>query len=216
MKAPRKLPLLSKKRRRRNKSATRRRFVVHQSANTSHQIEALAAHERQTKNGSPAYISDRLLYLAAPFSGGRSMVCPKTNTLMLLSAAVAVLALTIPGTCDADGAATPSPPAWTVPDIDKLPDDASGKLVRYGRDLVSKTSSLIGPEVADAEKRFAGNNLDCQSCHISAGTQKFRAPARRRLREFSGICGADRAHRNDRRARSKLHGAQYERQAAAA
>jgi thiosulfate dehydrogenase len=104
------------------------------------------------------------------------MIYPKTNNLMLLSAAVAALALTMPETCDAGGAATPSPPAWTVPDIDKLPDDASGKLVRHGRDLVSKTSSLIGPEVADAEKRFAGNNLDCQSCHISAGTQKFALP----------------------------------------
>ncbi|WP_045835147.1 c-type cytochrome [Hyphomicrobium sp. 99] len=66
--------------------------------------------------------------------------------------------------------------AWTVPDIDKLPDDVLGKTVRYGRDLISKTSSLIGPEVADASRRFAGNNLDCQSCHINAGTQEFGLP----------------------------------------
>ena len=48
--------------------------------------------------------------------------------------------------------------------------------MRYGRNLISKTSSLIGPEVADATKRFAGNNLDCQSCHINAGTQEFGIP----------------------------------------
>ncbi|MFT3732199.1 MAG: c-type cytochrome [Hyphomicrobium sp.] len=66
--------------------------------------------------------------------------------------------------------------AWTVPDIDKLPDDVWGRTVRYGRDLISKTSTLIGPEVADASKRFAGNNLDCQSCHINAGTVEFALP----------------------------------------
>ena len=69
-----------------------------------------------------------------------------------------------------------SSPTWSVPDIDKLPDDTAGRTVRYGRNLISKTSSLIGPEVADATKRLAGNNLDCQSCHINAGTQEFGIP----------------------------------------
>ncbi|HEY8194801.1 MAG TPA: c-type cytochrome [Hyphomicrobium sp.] len=86
--------------------------------------------------------------------------------------------------CSADGATTrpaATPPAiatapWVVPDIDKLPDDVWGRTVRHGRDLIAKTSSLIGPEVSDPLRRFAGNNLDCQSCHIKAGTKKFGLP----------------------------------------
>lgn len=65
---------------------------------------------------------------------------------------------------------------WTVPDINTLPDDTWGKTVRYGRDLINKTSTLIGPEVRDASKRFAGNNLDCQNCHIEGGAKEFGLP----------------------------------------
>ncbi len=65
---------------------------------------------------------------------------------------------------------------WIVPDVDKLPDDDWGRTVRYGRDLISKTASLIGPEVADQKQRFAGNNLTCQNCHLEAGTKEFGLP----------------------------------------
>jgi thiosulfate dehydrogenase len=72
-------------------------------------------------------------------------------------------------------AASAEPP-WVVPDIDKLLDDDWGRTVRYGRDLVTKTALLIGPEVADPAHRFAGNNLNCGSCHIEAGTKEFGLP----------------------------------------
>src|SRR4051812_18297960 len=55
---------------------------------------------------------------------------------------------------------------WTVPDPDALPDDIYGRTVRCGRDLIARTSSLIGPDAADPAMRFAGNGLDCQSCHL--------------------------------------------------
>jgi thiosulfate dehydrogenase len=71
---------------------------------------------------------------------------------------------------------SPIETAWTVPDIDELPGDAWGRTVRLGRDLVSKTASLIGPEVADPTRRFAGNNLNCTSCHLEGGTKKFGIP----------------------------------------
>ena len=67
----------------------------------------------------------------------------------------------------------PSPKIWTVPEIGALPDDAYGRLVRRGRDLVTATYAHIGPEVADPAKRFAGNNLACGNCHLQAGTKKF-------------------------------------------
>ncbi|MFC7477265.1 c-type cytochrome [Dankookia sp. GCM10030260] len=66
--------------------------------------------------------------------------------------------------------------AWTVPDPDALPNDIYGRTVRRGRDLITRTSSLIGPDAADPAMRFAGNGLDCQSCHLQAGSQQFGLP----------------------------------------
>ena len=65
---------------------------------------------------------------------------------------------------------------WNIPDVTALPDDAFGRSVRYGRDLIVKTSSLIGPDAAEASMRYSGNGLDCQSCHLNAGTQRFALP----------------------------------------
>ncbi len=66
--------------------------------------------------------------------------------------------------------------AWEVPDPDTLSDDAFGRAVRRGRDLIAKTSSTIGPDAPYPAMRFAGNGLDCQSCHLQAGTQQFGLP----------------------------------------
>jgi thiosulfate dehydrogenase len=66
--------------------------------------------------------------------------------------------------------------SWQVPDPDSLPDDAYGRAVRMGRDLIVKTSSMIGPDAPDPARRYAGNGLDCQSCHLNAGTQRFGLP----------------------------------------
>ena len=67
-------------------------------------------------------------------------------------------------------------PIWTVPEIGALPDDANGRLVRRGRDLITATYAHIGPEVPDPANRFAGNNLACSNCHLNAGTKKFGIP----------------------------------------
>lgn len=70
------------------------------------------------------------------------------------------------------------PPAitWTAPDPNTLPDDAWGRTVRLGRDLIANTAAHIGPEAADPARRYAGNNMACQNCHIGAGTQPFGNP----------------------------------------
>jgi thiosulfate dehydrogenase len=67
-------------------------------------------------------------------------------------------------------------PIWNVPNPDTLPDDAFGRAVGQGRDLITKTSSLIGPDAPDPAKRYSGNGLECQSCHLNAGTQRFGLP----------------------------------------
>ena len=66
--------------------------------------------------------------------------------------------------------------SWTVPDPDTLPGDTFGRTVRQGRDLIVRTSSLIGPDATDPAKRYAGSGLDCQSCHLNAGTQQSGLP----------------------------------------
>ena len=65
---------------------------------------------------------------------------------------------------------------WRVPAVDQLPDDAYGRLVRQGKRLAEQTYQLIGPEAPDPNKRYAGNNLACSSCHLEGATRKFAMP----------------------------------------
>lgn len=53
---------------------------------------------------------------------------------------------------------------------------ADGELIAYGYRLVAETFAFIGPEAPDAAKRFAGNNLSCQNCHLDAGTKRDGVP----------------------------------------
>jgi thiosulfate dehydrogenase len=71
-----------------------------------------------------------------------------------------------------------------VPNADTLPDDDHGRLVRYGRRLTEATYAEIGPQVADPAKRYAGNNLACQNCHLQAGTKQFGLPFLGVAKEF--------------------------------
>lgn len=128
---------------------------------------------------SPIFLPAQASPAAAVALGNFDMP-PFKITVLGLAGAIALSALSTSIACRADDVA-PSPPEqakerqtpWVVPNIDKLPNDDWGRTVRYGRDLITKTSSLIGPEVKDPARRFAGNNLNCQSCHIEAGTKQF-------------------------------------------
>jgi thiosulfate dehydrogenase len=62
---------------------------------------------------------------------------------------------------------------WSLPEIGALPRDANGLMVRQGRDLITATYAHIGPNVPNPSMRYAGNNLACTNCHLSAGTRKF-------------------------------------------
>jgi thiosulfate dehydrogenase len=70
----------------------------------------------------------------------------------------------------------PTPEIWTTPDVGSLPEDDHGRQVRRGRDLITATYAHIGPDVANASNRYAGNNLACTNCHLQAGTRKFALP----------------------------------------
>jgi thiosulfate dehydrogenase len=79
----------------------------------------------------------------------------------------------VAGPTAAEDATAAQSSIWTVPEVGALPDDADGRLVRRGRDLITATYAHIGPEVPDAADRYAGNNLACGNCHLEAGTKKF-------------------------------------------
>jgi thiosulfate dehydrogenase len=98
------------------------------------------------------------------------------RSLRRLLAACLACAGILPLSGHAVQAQNPTPQAWAVPDPDTLPDDSFGRSVRRGRDLIVKTSSLIGPDASDPAMRYGGNGLDCQSCHLQAGTQQFGLP----------------------------------------
>lgn len=63
-----------------------------------------------------------------------------------------------------------------APNVDSLANDEYGKLVRYGRELATRTFAHIGPEVADRKMHYAGNNLACASCHQEGATKPFAMP----------------------------------------
>ena len=65
---------------------------------------------------------------------------------------------------------------WTVADVDSLPMDIFGRTVRAGRDLIVHTAATIGPDAPDPARRYSGNGLECESCHLDAGTKKFGLP----------------------------------------
>jgi thiosulfate dehydrogenase len=59
---------------------------------------------------------------------------------------------------------------WKAPDVSKLPDDSSSKVIKYGRDLIVHTSRYFGPKGSIAT---ISNGMECQNCHLDGGTRPF-------------------------------------------
>ena len=57
---------------------------------------------------------------------------------------------------------------WKAPDISTLPNTEEGKLIAYGRDLVSNTASYLGPKGSAMQ---ITNGMNCKNCHLDAGTK---------------------------------------------
>lgn len=62
--------------------------------------------------------------------------------------------------------------SWPQYNVNSLPPDSTGQMIRYGHRLITETSNIVGPEVEDVKMRFAGNNLVCQNCHFNGGQDK--------------------------------------------
>jgi len=80
------------------------------------------------------------------------------------------------------GIAGPTAPPTTWPDYRgdgfgfATPATPNGAQIAQGHQLLTRTFVFLGPEVADATKRFAGNNLACQNCHLDGGTNRTAVP----------------------------------------
>jgi len=59
---------------------------------------------------------------------------------------------------------------WHAPDTTGIPSGEEGKLIRYGRELISRTAYYLGPEGSVAQ---ISNGMNCQNCHLDAGTRPF-------------------------------------------
>ncbi len=64
---------------------------------------------------------------------------------------------------------------WKIPDESAMPQGMEGEYIKYGKQLIIETYKYLGPEVKDLKRRFAGNNLSCNNCHLDAGTKPFAA-----------------------------------------
>jgi thiosulfate dehydrogenase len=60
---------------------------------------------------------------------------------------------------------------WTAPDPQALPNGPEKDLILYGRDLIEHTAKYFGPK--GSVKAGATNGMNCQNCHLKAGTQPF-------------------------------------------
>ncbi|HYC39787.1 MAG TPA: c-type cytochrome [Chitinophagaceae bacterium] len=59
---------------------------------------------------------------------------------------------------------------WLPPDINLVPDNPEGELIRYGRELIVNTSKYFGPKGIVAP---VTNGMNCQNCHVEAGLRPF-------------------------------------------
>jgi thiosulfate dehydrogenase len=70
------------------------------------------------------------------------------------------------------GAGNPNAsPVYNAPDTSKIPHDEFGAMVRYGRKLIVNTAYYIGPN--GIVSKNLGNKMNCQSCHLDAGTRPY-------------------------------------------
>jgi thiosulfate dehydrogenase len=59
---------------------------------------------------------------------------------------------------------------WKPPDSTRIPHNAEGDLIRYGKNLIANTSFYLGPK---GRVSFISNGMNCQNCHLDAGSRLY-------------------------------------------
>jgi thiosulfate dehydrogenase len=57
---------------------------------------------------------------------------------------------------------------WLKPDTNSLGSSEHDKLIKYGRNLIARTSYYLGPR---GVVKHISNGMNCQNCHLDAGTK---------------------------------------------
>ena len=60
---------------------------------------------------------------------------------------------------------------FSPPDTSTIPDNATGEMIRYGRELLVNFPYYLGPK--GTVGTYGGNGLGCQNCHLEAGTRPY-------------------------------------------
>ncbi len=88
--------------------------------------------------------------------------------------AVGILIISVNGCTDQQDEPGPiavrDPDSWTAPDIDSLKTGPDADLIRYGKDLIARTSYYLGPK---GKVAAITNGMNCQNCHLDAGTREW-------------------------------------------
>jgi len=59
---------------------------------------------------------------------------------------------------------------WHAPDSASIPQNDSGKMILYGRELIAATGNYFGPT---GKINHYANGMNCQNCHLNAGTRLY-------------------------------------------
>lgn len=60
---------------------------------------------------------------------------------------------------------------FVPPDTSTIPKNATGDMIRYGRELLVNFPYYLGPK--GKVGKYGGNGLGCQNCHLEAGTRPY-------------------------------------------
>ncbi|MFI5164578.1 MAG: c-type cytochrome [Bacteroidia bacterium] len=60
---------------------------------------------------------------------------------------------------------------YKLPDTASIPNTEEGKMIRYGRQLITNTSGYLGRN--GSVGIFLPNSMNCESCHLDAGTKPY-------------------------------------------
>ena len=132
-----------------------------------------------------------------------------------LAAAVALIvssATPVP----AQGLGMPIDPIWSVPDVGALPDDAHGRLVRRGRDLITATYAHMGSGGLRSRQAVRRQQPGLPQLPPGSRNQTARVAALGFDRPVPALQSANGRADHHRAAREHLHGAQHERASDAA
>jgi thiosulfate dehydrogenase len=56
---------------------------------------------------------------------------------------------------------------WKAPDWTTVENESNAEDIKYGRELIAKTSEFLGP---NGKVKKMSNGMNCQNCHLDAGT----------------------------------------------